>query len=53
LIVADEGFIPGDYWKPQPAQADKRGLLAALNGGASIPGAGLGNGGTTLTVRTK
>jgi predicted RNA-binding protein len=53
LVVADEGVIPGDYWKPQPAKLDRRGLLAALNGGASVPGAGLGNGGTTLSVRTK
>ena len=53
LVVADESLIPGDYWTPQPAKLDKRGLLAALNGGASIPGAGLGNGGTTLSVRTR
>ena len=53
LVVGDESLIPGDYWKPQPAKLDKRGLLAALNGGASVPGAGLGNGGTTLSVRTK
>jgi predicted RNA-binding protein len=53
LLVADESVIPADYWKPQPAKLDKRGLLAALNGGASVPGVGLGNGGTTLSVRTK
>jgi hypothetical protein len=49
LVVCDEGLIPAEYWKPQPAELDKRGLLAALNGGASVPGAGLGNGGTTLS----
>jgi predicted RNA-binding protein len=53
LVVGDEMLIPGDYWKPQPAKLDKRGLLAALNSGASVPGVGLGNGGTTLSVRTK
>jgi len=53
LVVGEESLIPGDYWKPQPAKLDKRGLLAALNGGASVPGVGLGNGGTTLSVRTK
>jgi hypothetical protein len=53
LVVADETLIPGDYWKPQPAKLDKRGLLAALKGGTSVPGASLGNGGTTLSVRTK
>jgi predicted RNA-binding protein len=53
LVVGDEGLIPQDYWKPQPAKLDKRGLLGALKAGTSIPGAGLDNGGTTLSVRTK
>ncbi len=53
LVVADEALIPADYWKPQPAKLDKRGLLVALNAGTNVPGAGLGNGGTTLSVRTK
>ena len=53
LVVGDETQIPGDYWKPQPAKLDRRGLLAALNGGTSVPGVSLGNGGTTLSVRTR
>jgi predicted RNA-binding protein len=53
LVVADESLIPQDYWKPQPAKLDKRGLLSALNAGMSVPGVSLGNGGTTLSVRTK
>ena len=53
LVVADEKLIPENYWRPQPAKLDKRGLLTALNGGANVPGVGLGNGGTTLSVRTK
>jgi hypothetical protein len=53
LVVGDESLIPADYWKPQPAKLDKRRLLVALNAGTSILGAGLGNGGTTLSVRTK
>ena len=53
LVVGDETLIPQDYWKPQPAKLDRRGLLSALNGGASIAGVSLGNGGTTLSVRTK
>ena len=53
LVVADESLIPADYWKPQPAKLDKRGLLSALNAGTSVPGVSLGNGGTTLSVRTK
>jgi hypothetical protein len=53
LVVGDESLIPADYWKPQPAKLDKRGLLTALNAGTSVPGVSLGNGGTTLSVRTK
>jgi hypothetical protein len=53
LVVADEALIPSDYWRPQAPKLDKRVLLAALNAGQAIPGAGLGNGGTTLSVRTK
>ena len=53
LVVADETVIPADYWKPQPAKLDKRGLLAALNAGTSIAGVSLGNGAITLSVRTK
>jgi hypothetical protein len=26
LVVADEALIPPDYWRPQPAKLDKRGL---------------------------
>jgi hypothetical protein len=52
LVVGDESLVPADYWRPQPAKLDKRGLLAALNGGASVPGVGLGNGGTTPSPRT-
>ncbi len=53
LVVADETLIPSDYWKPQPPKLDKRGLLAALNARQTVAGAHLGNGGTTLSVRTK
>ena len=53
LLVGDESLIPADYWKPQPAKLDKRGLLAALNAGTSVAGVSLGNGAITLSVRTK
>jgi Siphovirus Gp157 len=52
LIVSDEGLIPADYWKPQPLKLDRKGLLAGLTAGAAIPGVSLGNGGTTIAVRT-
>jgi hypothetical protein len=53
LVVRDEAQIPADYWKPQPPRLDKKGLLASLNAGQVIPGAALGNGGTTISVRTR
>jgi len=53
LVVCNETDIPQDFWKPQPAKLDKKGLLAALGSGQVIPGASLGNGGTTISVRTK
>jgi|SRR5665213_2787790 len=53
LVVSNEAEIPEDYWKVQPAKLDKRGVLAALQLGQAVPGAGLGNGGTTISVRSK
>ena len=53
LLVTDEQQIPEPFWKPQPPKLDKRGVHAALSAGRSVPGAQLGNGGTTLTVRVK
>jgi hypothetical protein len=53
LIVIDESKVPQDYWKPQPAKLDRRGLLAALVNGQSVAGVSLGNGGATLAVRTR
>jgi hypothetical protein len=53
LVVCNEGDIPQEFWKPQPAKLDRKGLLAALGAGQTVPGANLGNGGTTISVRTK
>src|SRR5262249_53514429 len=53
LIVLDESLIPADFWKPQPATLDRRGLAMALGEGLHVPGATLGNGSTTLAVRTR
>jgi hypothetical protein len=53
LLVMDEQQIPEPYWKPQPPKLDRRGLLAALGSGQAVPGAVLGNGSTTLSVRTR
>jgi hypothetical protein len=53
LVVVDERAIPDPFWRPQPPKLDRKGLLAALNAGQSVPGASLGNGGTTIMVRTR
>jgi hypothetical protein len=53
LMVIDEAKIPGEFWKPQPAKLDRRGLAAALGSGQAVAGAILGNGGVTLAVRTR
>jgi hypothetical protein len=53
LVVVDEGAVPDPFWKPQPPKLDRKGLLAALNAGQAVAGAALGNGSTTITVRTR
>ncbi len=53
LMIIDEAAIPEDYWKPQPAQLDRMGLISALSNGRDIPGAVLGNPPMTISVRTK
>jgi len=53
LVVLDEQAIPPAYWRPQPPKLDRQGLTAALRTGAAVAGAALGNGQTTLSVRTK
>lgn len=53
VVVSDEAQIPADYWKPQAPKLDRKGLLASLNAGQVVPGATLGNGGTTISVRTR
>ena len=53
LLVNDEAQIPAGFWKPQPPKLDKRAVIAALTSGQTVPGALMGNGGTTLTVRVK
>ncbi len=45
--------IPEVYWKPQQPKLDRQGLIAALSAGESVPGAMFGNGGMTISVRTK
>jgi hypothetical protein len=51
--VVDEREIPEPFWRPQPPKLDRKALLAALNAGQTVLGASLGNGSTTITVRTR
>ncbi len=51
--LVDEGQVPDDFWRPQPPKLDRQGLISALKAGREVPGAVLGNGGMTISVRTK
>jgi hypothetical protein len=53
LVVIEEGKIPEGFWKPQPPKLDRKALLSALKAGQVVAGAALGNGSTTLAVRTR
>jgi Gp157 protein len=53
LILIEEGKIPETFWKPQPPKLDRKALLRALKAGVAVAGATLGNGSTTLSVRTR
>jgi hypothetical protein len=53
LVITDEQEIPHAFWKPQPPKLDRQGLSAALREGQTVPGAILGNGQTTISVRTR
>lgn len=51
VAVTDEAAIPSEFWKPQAPKLDKAALKAALKDKREIPGATLGNGGSTIQVR--
>ena len=53
LVVIEEKQIPDAFWKPQPAKLDRQGLISALKSGREVSGVTLGNGGVTISVRTK
>ena len=53
LVITDENKIPQDYWIPQPPKLNRKKLKDALKSDEEVPGAILGNGATTITVRTK
>ena len=53
LIVTDEQTIPKGFWKEQPAKLDRQQLTKSLKSGQEVPGATLGKGKISLSVRTK
>ena len=53
LQITQEDSIPDIYWRPQPPRLDRKGLIEALKDGGTVPGAVLGNGGMTISVRTR
>ena len=53
LLIVDDGRIPMEFWKPQPAKLDRQRLLAMLKAGHEVSGAVLVEAGSLLVVRTK
>lgn len=52
VVVMDEAAIPSEYFETKKVLSKTR-LRAALDAGATIEGASLGNGGVALAVRTR
>lgn len=53
LAVIDEEAIPDRFWTPQPPKLERAVLKRALSDGKDIPGAVLGNGSPTISVRVR
>ncbi len=53
LEITNEGLIPEEFWKPQAPRLDRAGLIKTLKDGNSVSGALLGNGGLTISVRSR
>ena len=53
LVITDESKIPEAFWTAQAPKLNRNKLKTALHSDAEIPGAILGNGPMTITVRTK
>jgi len=49
--IIDEAAIPAEFWKPRDPVLDKTRVRDALKGGIAVPGAAMGNGGITLSIR--
>jgi len=51
VVIVDEMQIPSEFWRKPDPQVDKAKVAAALKDGNEVPGATLGNGSVSLTVR--
>lgn len=51
LEIVNESEIPAAYWQPQDPKLDRKAVTDALKAGQEVPGATLGNGGITLSIR--
>ncbi len=53
LVISDDREIPKTYWKSQDPKLDRKKLITDLKSEELIPGACLGNGGVTVSVRVQ
>jgi hypothetical protein len=53
VVISDEAIIPAAFWVPQPPRLDRKALGDRLRDGVAIPGALLGNGGVSVSVRVR
>lgn len=53
LVISDERAIPDQYWRTPPAKLDRKHLADSLAADRDVPGASLGNGGVTVSVRVR
>jgi hypothetical protein len=51
LVVSDESLIPPAYFKQPDPVLDKKAITDALKAKLTVPGASLGNGSVSLTIR--
>jgi len=51
LVITDEHRVPSAFWRQPDPVLDKAAIKAALKDKQEVPGAILGNGSVTLTVR--
>lgn len=51
VVITDEARVPAKFWKPSEPTLDRKALKEALKNKEDVPGATLGNGSVSLTIR--